>query len=75
MINEITHACDKLSKTLGLPVNLPHPSKRALRANSIWSFSLGLGLIGASVFTNKEWLALLGGLSITSSIILRLESK
>lgn len=75
MIKEVNQTCEKFNDTLGISVKLPEPKKGALKGTSVLNFVVGAGLVVASVIFTQKWCAVVGGLSIISSIILRHEAK
>ncbi len=74
MIKEVNHVCGKLNETLGISVPLPNPGRKTLKTASMCNFVAGAGLVAASVVFSSKWCAVLGGISIVSSIVLRQES-
>ena len=74
MIKELNHAFGKLNKTLGISVPLPNPRKNTLKTASLCHFVVGAGLMAASVVFPSKRCAVLGGLGILNSVVLRLES-
>lgn len=73
MIKEVNHACEKLNKKLGISVPLPNPVKKTLKTASMCNFVAGTGLVAASVVFSSKWCAMLGGIGIVSSVVLRRE--
>ena len=74
MIKEINHACEKLNEKLGISVPLPNPGKKTRKTISVCHFAVGAGLVAAGVVCSSKQCAVLGGIGIISSVILRLES-
>ena len=74
MVKEVNHACEKLNEKLGISVSLPNPKKKTLKAASECNFAVGAGLVAAGVVFPSKWCAVLGGLGIISSVVLRHES-
>ena len=74
MIKEINHACGKLNEKLGISVPLPNPGKNTRKTISVCHFAVGAGLVAAGVVGSSKQCAVLGGIGIISSVILRLES-
>lgn len=75
MIKEFNQACEKLNHTLGVSVKLPNPKKKTLKAVAVYNFMIGAGLVAAGSVLRIKSCALLGGISMISSLILRKESK
>ncbi len=73
MIKEVNHACQELNKKLGVSVSLPAPKREALEAASVCHFLVGAGLVAAGVALPARWCAVLGGISLISSAVLRHE--
>lgn len=73
MIKEVNHACGKLNEKLGISVTLPNPKKETLKAASVCNFVVGAGLTAAGAVFSSKWCAVLGGLVIVSSVVLRRE--
>ena len=71
MVKEVNHACEKLNEKLGISVSLPNPKKKTLKAASVCNFAVGTA---AGVVFPSKWCAVLGGLGIISSVVLRHES-
>ena len=74
MIKEVNHVCDKLNEKLGISVPLPNPQKKTLKTASACNFVVGAGLVAAGVVFSSKWCAVLGGIGIVSSVVLRQES-
>ena len=74
MIRELNHACEKLNEKLGISIPLPNPGKKTLKTVSLCHFAAGAGLVAAGVLFSSRQCALLGGISIISSVVLGLES-
>ncbi|MDE6202064.1 MAG: hypothetical protein K2O16_07310 [Lachnospiraceae bacterium] len=74
MIKEINHTCGKLNEKLGISVPLPNPGKKTLKTTSVCHFVAGAGLVAAGVVFSSKWCAVLGGIGIISSVVLRQES-
>ena len=75
MIKEVNQVCEKLNHTLGISVTLPNPEKKALKAAAVCNFIAGAGLAAAGIVFSSKSCALLGGVSVISSVVLRKESK
>ena len=75
MIKEVNQACEKLNDTLGISVELPNPKKKALKTATVCNFIVGAGLVAAGIVLESKSCALLGGISVISSVVLRKESK
>ena len=75
MIKEVNQACEKLNDTLGISVKLPNPKKKTLRAAAVYNFIVGVGLLAAGIVLHIKSCALLGGVGVIGSVILRKESK
>ena len=75
MIKEVNQACEKLNDTLGICVELPNPKKKALKTAMVCNFIVGAGLVAAGIVLESKSCALLGGISVISSVVLRKESK
>lgn len=74
MIKEVNHICDELNEKLGVSVSLPNPQKKTLKTASACNFVVGAGLVAAGVVFSSKWCAVLGGIGIVSSVVLRQES-
>ena len=74
MVKEVNHACEKLNEKLGISVSLPNPKKKTLKAASVCNFAVGAALVAAGVVFSSKWCAVLGGIGIVSSVVLRQES-
>ena len=74
MIKEVNQACEKLNDTLGISVELPNPKKKALKTAMVCNFIVGAGLVVAGIVLRIKSCALLGGVSVISSVVLRKES-
>ena len=74
MIKEVNHVCDKLNEKLGISVPLPNPQKKTLKTASACNFVVGAGLVAAGVVFSSKWCAVLGGIGLVSSVVLRYES-
>ena len=75
MIKELNQACEKLNHTLGVSVKLPNPKKKALKTAAVYNFIVGAGLVAAGIVYSSKACAILGGVSVVSSVALRKESK
>ena len=75
MIKELNQACEKLNHTLGVSVKLPNPKKKTLKAAAVCNFIVGAGLVAAGIVFSSKSCAVLGGVSVISSAVLRKESK
>ena len=75
MIKEVNQACEKLNNTLGISVELPNPKKKALKTVAACNLVVGAGLVAAGILFTSKSCALLGGISVISSVVLRKESK
>lgn len=75
MIKEVNQACEKLNDTLGISVELPNPKKNTLKKASICNFMIGAGLVAAGIIFPSKSCAILGGIGILSSIVLRKEQN
>lgn len=75
MIKEVNRACEKLNDTLGIPVELPNPKKNTLKRASVCNFIVGVGLVAVGVIFPSKSCAVLGGIGILSSIVLRREQN
>ncbi len=75
MIKEVNHACEKLNNTLGIFVELPNPKKKALKMAAVCNLIVGAGLMVAGIAFPSKSCALLGGISVISSAVLKKESK
>lgn len=75
MIKEVNQACEKLNNTLGISVELPNPKKKALKTAAVCNFIVGAGLVAAGIVFSSKSCAVLGGISVISSAVLRKESK
>jgi len=75
MIKEVNRACEKLNDTLGISVELPNPKKKALKAAAACNLVVGAGLVAAGILFPSKSCALLGCISVISSVVLRKESK
>lgn len=75
MIKEVNLACEKLNDTLGISVELPNPKKKALKIAAVCNLAVGAGLVTAGIFFSSKSCALLGGISVISSVVLRKETE
>ena len=75
MIKEVNQACEKLNSRLGISVELPNPKKKALKTAAACNLVVGAGLVAAGILVPSKSCALLGGISVISSVVLRKESK
>ncbi|WP_338753358.1 hypothetical protein [Bacillus sp. FJAT-52991] len=75
MIEKLNAKCEKVNDFFGVSVKLPNPSKNTLRTSSVVNGVVGVGLILFGVLSAQKWTAILGGLSIVSSIVLKEEAK
>ena len=75
MIKEGNRACKKLNSSLGIAVELPNPKKKALKTAAVCSLVVGVGLVAAGILFSSKSCALLGGVSVISSAVLKKESK
>ncbi|MCI8725497.1 MAG: hypothetical protein HFG66_05095 [Hungatella sp.] len=75
MIKEVNRACGKMNEKLGISVPLPNPKKKTLKVTSVCNFVVGAGLVTAGVMCSSKWYAILGGIGIISSVVLRQESS
>ncbi len=75
MIKEVNRACEKLNDTLGISVELPNPKKNTLKRASVCNFIVGAGLVAAGIVFPSKSCAVLGGIGILSSIVLRREQS
>lgn len=73
MIKEVNQACEKLNNRLGISVALPSPKKNALKLAAVCNLIAGTGLVVAGIALSSKSCAVLGGISVISSIILRKE--
>ena len=74
MIKELNHAFGKLNVKLGVSVPLPNPGKKTLKMVSLCHFVVGAGVAATGVVFSSKRCAVLGGLGILNSVVLRLES-
>lgn len=75
MIKEVNKACEKLNDTLGISVELPNPKKKALKKAAVCNLVVGAGLVAAGILFTSKSCALLGGISVISSAVLKKENK
>lgn len=75
MIKEVNRACEKLNATLGISVELPNPKKKVLKTAAVCNLIVGAGLVAAGILFPSKSCALLGGISVISSAVLKKESK
>lgn len=75
MIKEINQACEKLNDTLGISVTLPNPNKKTLKTAAACNFILGAGLAAAGILFSSKSCAVMGGIGLLGSAILRKESR
>jgi hypothetical protein len=75
MIKELNQTCEKLNNLFRISVKLPTPNRNALNASSILNFITGAGLIAAGVIYAQKWCAVVGGISIVSSVVLKHEAQ
>lgn len=74
MINKINKFCENLNNTLGIPVSLPNPGKKALKTAMVCNLAAGAGLIAAGTVSSSKWCTILGSICILSTIILQREN-
>lgn len=74
MIKEINKTCGELNERLGISIPLPNPGKKTLKMTSVCNFVVGVGLMAAGAVSSSKWCAVLGGIGIISSVVLRRES-
>ncbi len=75
MIKQLNHTFGKLNEKLGISVPLPTPRKETLKTASLCHFIVGAGLTAVGTVFSSKRCAVLGGLSIINSVVLRLESS
>lgn len=75
MIKEVNQACEKLNHILGISVPLPNPDRNALKTSAACNFIAGAGLLAAGVVFSSKSCAVLGSISVISSVVLRKESR
>ena len=75
MIKEVNKACEKLNNALGVSVEFPNPKKKALKTAAVCNLVFGAGLVAAGILFPSKSCALLGGIGVISSAVLRKESK
>ena len=75
MIKEVNQACEKLNNTLGISVKLPNPERKALKTATVCNLIVGAGLLATGIIFSSKCCAVLGGIEIIGSVVLRKESK
>lgn len=75
MIKELNQACEKVNHIFGVSVKLPNPKKKTLKVAAVYNFIIGVGLVVAGIVLRVRSCALLGGVSVISSVVLRKESR
>ena len=75
MIKELNKACEKVNHIFGVSVKLPNPKKKTLKVAAVYNFIIGVGLVVAGIVLRVRSCALLGGVSVISSAVLRKESR
>ena len=75
MIKEVNRACEKLNDTLGISVTLPNPGRKALKTATMCNLIVGAGLLVTGIVFSSKCCAVLGGIEVISSAVLRKESK
>lgn len=75
MIKEIHQTCEKLNEKLGVSVSLPNPDQKTLKTTAACNFIAGAGMMTVGVLFPSKWCAILGGVGMIGSIILRKEYK
>ena len=75
MIKEVNRACEKLNDTLGISVELPNPKKKALKTAAVCNLVVGAGFVAAGILFTSKSCALLGGIGVISSAVLKKESR
>ena len=75
MIKELNKACEKVNRIFGVSVKLPNPKKKTLKAAALYNFIVGACLVAVGVVLRIKSCALLGGVSVISSVVLRKESR
>lgn len=73
---EIMRTISIVSLIVGIiSVELPNPKKKALKTAAVCNLVIGAGLVAAGILFPSKSCALLGGMSVISSVVLRKESK
>lgn len=75
MIKELNKACEKMNHIFCVSVKLPNPKKKTLKAAAVYNYIIGVGLVVAGIVLRIKSCALLGGVSVISSAVLRKESR
>lgn len=75
MIKELNKVCEKVNHIFGVSVKLPNPKKKTLKTAAVYNFIVGVGLVVAGIVLRVRYCALLGGISVISSVVLRKESR
>ena len=75
MIKEVNKTCKKLNDTLGISVELPNPKKKTVKMAAVCNLVVGAGLVATGILLPSKSCALLGSISVISSIILKKENK
>ncbi|MEZ3504583.1 MAG: hypothetical protein K1W25_14215 [Lachnospiraceae bacterium] len=75
MIKEVNQACEKLNNTLGISVALPNPKRKTLKTAAVCNFIVGAGLVAAGIVFTSKSCAVLGGIGVINSVVLRKEGR
>lgn len=75
MYDAMDAACDKARDVTGVPVKFPRPGKRALIISSVTNGLVGAGFIFFGILSPYKWTIVLGGLGITSGLIMNSKAK
>ena len=58
MIEKLNQTCKKFNDNLNISIKLPEPKKSTLKAASVYNFTIGAGLMAASIIMSKNGLQL-----------------
>lgn len=71
----IDGVCKITGEATGIEINIPRPSKRALRTSYMTNGVTGASLVVFGLVTPYKWTILLGSLGIASSLAMKEEAK
>jgi len=75
MYDAMDTACEKARDVTGVQVKFPRPGKRALKISSVTNCMVGAGFILFGILSPYKSLIILGGLGITSGLIMNSKAK
>lgn len=75
MIKEIDNRLRKLNKKMGVNIDLPNPTKNSLNTASAVTATLGSALLIVGIVASSKWCIAVGGISILSSGLQKIEAE